>query len=55
MTGARAAERAEIFGRATGWRTVPFVVGQEEQEAAARHCRRPILGVHPIGQPPRQI
>ena len=39
----RAAERAEIFGRATGWRTVPFVVGQEEQEATAGNADGPFL------------
>lgn len=30
----RAAERARIFSLATGWTTVPFVVGQEQEEAA---------------------
>ena len=29
----RAAERAEFFRRATGVRTMPFVVGQEQEEA----------------------
>ena len=43
----RAAERAEIFGRATGWRTVPFVVGQEEQEAAAGAADVPFLQYTP--------
>ncbi len=31
----RAAERAQIFNRATGMTTMPFVVGQEQEEAAA--------------------
>ena len=43
----RAAERAEIFGRATGWQTVPFVVGQEEQEAAAGTADVPFLEYTP--------
>ena len=43
----RASERAEIFGRATGWRTVPFVVGQEEQEAAAGIANVPFLQYSP--------
>ncbi len=43
----RATERAEIFGRATGWRTVPFVVGQEEQEAAAGDADVPFLEYRP--------
>ena len=43
----RATERAEIFGRATGWRTVPFVVGQEEQEAAAGTADVPFLEYRP--------
>ena len=43
----RATERAEIFGRATGWRTVPFVVGQEEQEAAAGTADVPFLQYSP--------
>ena len=30
----RAAERAQIFNRATGMTTMPFVVGQEQEEAA---------------------
>ena len=43
----RATERAEIFGRATGWQTVPFVVGQEEQEAAAGTADVPFLQYTP--------
>ena len=30
----RAAERVQIFSLATGWTTMPFVVGQEQEEAA---------------------
>ena len=43
----RATERAEIFGRATGWRTMPFVVGQEEQEVAAGSPDVPFLQYSP--------
>ena len=43
----RATERAEIFGRATGWRTMPFVVGQEQEEAAAGTPDVPFLEYRP--------
>ena len=43
----RAAERAEIFGRATGMTTIPFVVGQEQEEAAAGSPDVPFLQYSP--------
>ena len=43
----RATERAEIFGRATGMTTVPFVVGQEQEEAAAGSPDVPFLQYSP--------
>ena len=43
----RAAERAEIFSIATGWETMPFVVGQEQQEAAPDTPDVPFLQYRP--------
>ena len=43
----RATERAEIFNRATGWTTMPFVVGQEQEEAAAASPDVPFLQYRP--------
>ena len=43
----RAAERAKIFNRATGWETKPFVVGQEQQEAAPDTPDVPFLQYSP--------
>ena len=39
----RAAERAQIFNRATGMTTMPLVVGQEQDEAAAGSPDVPFL------------
>ena len=39
----RAAERAEIFGLATGHRTLPFVVGQEQEERSPNTPDVPFL------------
>ncbi len=43
----RATERAEIFGRATGMTTMPFVVGQEQEEAIAGGPDVPFLQYRP--------
>ena len=43
----RAAERAQIFNRATGMTTMPFVVGQEQEEAAAGSPDVPFLQYSP--------
>ena len=43
----RAAERAEIFNRATGMTTMPFVVGQEQEEAAPGSPDVPFLQYSP--------
>ena len=43
----RAAERARIFSLATGWTTMPFVVGQEQEEAAAATPDVPFLQYRP--------
>ena len=43
----RAAERAQIFNRATGMTTMPFVVGQEQEEAAAGIANVPFLQYSP--------
>ncbi len=39
----RAVERAEIFSRATGYRTLPFVVGQEQEPPASEALDVPFL------------
>ena len=43
----RAAERAQIFNRATGMTTMPFVVGQEQEEAAAGSPDAPFMQYSP--------
>ncbi len=43
----RAAERAEFFRRATGLRTMPFVVGQEQEEARPGTPDVPFLEYQP--------
>ena len=43
----RAADRAKIFSLATGWRTVPFVVGQEQDEAMDGSPAVPFLQYKP--------
>ena len=43
----RAAERAEFFRRATGVRTMPFVVGQEQEEARPGTSDVPFLEYQP--------
>ena len=43
----RATERAEIFNRATGMTTMPFVVGQEQEETAASSPDVPFLQYNP--------
>ncbi len=43
----RATERAEIFNRATGMTTMPFVVGQEQEEAAPGTPDVPFLQYSP--------
>ena len=43
----RAAERARIFSLATGWTTMPFVVGQEQEEAVAGSPDVPFLQYSP--------
>ena len=39
----RAAERAEIFGLATGLRTLPFAVGQDQEQPAPETPEVPFL------------
>ena len=43
----RATERAQIFNRATGMTTMPFVVGQEQDDAAAGSPDVPFLQYSP--------
>ena len=43
----RASERAELFRRATGLRTMPFVVGQEQEEARPGTPDVPFLEYQP--------
>jgi hypothetical protein len=43
----RAAERAQIFNRATGMTTMPFVVGQEQEEATAGSPDAPFMQYSP--------